>query len=98
LILPAIQKTRGRHKPAHAAKNPGCDTEGYDNRVSQGLAHATFRFSAEVLPRFVEISKDTFIPLAEVMAKHLDAPFPGMHIPTYDLFRVSRDAHFAVSD
>ena len=51
-----------------------------------------------MLPRFVEISKDTFIPLEDIIAKHLDALFPGMEIISYDLFRVTRDADFEVSD
>ena len=52
----------------------------------------------EVLPRFVEIAKDTFIPLEDIIAEHLDALFPGMEILSYDLFRVTRDADFEVSD
>ena len=52
----------------------------------------------EVLPRFVEISQDTFIPLEDIIASHLDALFPGMEILSYDLFRVTRDADFEVSD
>src|SRR5207237_8672767 len=52
----------------------------------------------EVLPRFVEIDKDTFIPLEDIIAHHLDALFPGMEIISYDLFRVTRDADFEVSD
>ena len=52
----------------------------------------------EVLPRFVEIEKDTFIPLEDVIARHLDALFPGMEIVSHDLFRVTRDADFEVSD
>ena len=52
----------------------------------------------EVLPRFVEIEKDTFIPLEDVIARHLDTLFPGMEIISHDLFRVTRDADFEVSD
>ena len=61
-------------------------------------AFARVKVPKEVLPRFVEISKDTFIPLEDVIAKHLDALFPGMDILSYDLFRVTRDADFEVSD
>ena len=46
----------------------------------------------------VEIEKDTFIPLEDVIARHLDALFPGMEIVSHDLFRVTRDADFEVSD
>jgi polyphosphate kinase len=59
---------------------------------------ARVKVPKEVLPRFVEIEKDTFIPLEDIIAKHLDALFPGMNIISYDLFRVTRDADFEVSD
>ncbi len=60
--------------------------------------YARVKVPKEVLPRFVEISPDTFIPLEQIIAKHLDALFPGMEIISYDLFRVTRDADFEVSD
>ncbi len=59
---------------------------------------ARVKVPKEVLPRFVEIKKDTFIPLEDVIARHLDALFPGMEIVSHDLFRVTRDADFEVSD
>ena len=52
----------------------------------------------EVLPRFVEIARDTFIPLEDVIASNFDTLFPGMRILSYDFFRVTRDAEFEVSD
>jgi polyphosphate kinase len=61
-------------------------------------AFARVKVPKEVLPRFVEISKNTFIPLEEVIAQHLDTLFAGMEIISYDLFRVTRDADFEVSD
>ena len=61
-------------------------------------AFARVKVPQEVLPRFVEISKDTFIPLEDIIAEHLDALFPGMEILSYDLFRVTRDADFEISD
>jgi polyphosphate kinase len=60
--------------------------------------YARVKVPKEVLPRFVEISKNTFIPLENVIAEHLDTLFPGMQILSYDLFRVTRDADFEVSD
>ncbi|HEY1507410.1 MAG TPA: polyphosphate kinase 1 [Solirubrobacteraceae bacterium] len=59
---------------------------------------ARVKVPKEVLPRFIEISKDTFVPLENVIAEHLDALFPGVEIISYDLFRVTRDADFEVSD
>ena len=61
-------------------------------------AFARVKVPKEVLPRFVQISADTFIPLEDIIAKHLDALFPGMEIISYDLFRVTRDADFEISD
>ncbi len=61
-------------------------------------AFARVKVPKEVLPRFVEIEKDTFIPLEDVIAEHLDALFPGMEILSHDLFRVTRDADFEISD
>ncbi len=61
-------------------------------------AFARVKVPKEVLPRFVEISKNTFIPLEDVIARHLDSLFPGMEIISHDLFRVTRDADFEVSD
>jgi polyphosphate kinase len=60
--------------------------------------YARVKVPKEVLPRFVEISPETFIPLEQIIARHLDALFPGMKIISYDLFRVTRDADFEVSD
>jgi polyphosphate kinase len=59
---------------------------------------ARVKVPKEVLPRFVEISKDTFVPLEEIIAHNLDQLFPGMKVISYDLFRVTRDADFEVSD
>ena len=61
-------------------------------------AFARVKVPKEVLPRFVEIAKDTFIPLEDIIARHLDALFPGMQVISHDLFRVTRDADFEVSD
>ncbi len=61
-------------------------------------AFARVKVPKEVLPRFVEISKDTFIPLEDIIARHLSTLFPGMEIISHDLFRVTRDADFEVSD
>ncbi len=61
-------------------------------------AFARVKVPKEVLPRFVEIDQNTFIPLEEIIAANLDVLFPGMQIISYDLFRVTRDADFEVSD
>ena len=61
-------------------------------------AYARVKVPKEVLPRFVEIEKEVFIPLEDIIARHLDSLFPGMEVLSYDLFRVTRDADFDVSD
>jgi polyphosphate kinase len=65
---------------------------------SEHDAYARVKVPKEVLPRFVEISQSTFVPLEDIIASHLDALFPGMEILSYDLFRVTRDADFEVND
>jgi len=52
----------------------------------------------EILPRLVEIGPRTFVPLETVIARHLDALFPGMEVRAHAAFRVVRDADFTVSD
>ncbi len=61
-------------------------------------SYARVKVPKEVLPRFIEIRKNTFIPLEDVIARHLDVLFPGMEIISHDLFRVTRDADFEVND
>ena len=60
--------------------------------------YARVKVPKEVLPRFVEIEQDTFIPLEDLIAHHLDTLFPGMEVVSHNLFRVTRDADFEVSD
>ena len=59
---------------------------------------ARVKVPKEVVPRFISISRDTFVPLEDLIARHLDALFPGMEIVSHGLFRVTRDADFTVSD
>ncbi|MHB8693590.1 MAG: polyphosphate kinase 1 [Solirubrobacteraceae bacterium] len=69
-------------------RDPGGDHDDY----------ARVKVPKEVLPRFAEISKNTFIPLEDIIASHLEVLFPGMEIVSHDLFRVTRDADFEVND
>jgi polyphosphate kinase len=68
--------------------DPTADTELY----------ARVKVPKEVLPRFVELGDDTYIPLEDIIAEHLDLLFPGMEVVSHNLFRVTRDADFDVSD
>ena len=60
--------------------------------------YARVKVPREVLPRFVEVAKATFVPLEAVIAEHLDTLFPGMEVVSHGLFRVTRDADFEISD
>ena len=69
-------------------RDPDSDTELF----------ARVKVPKEVVPRFLEISPGTYVTLEEVIARHLDELFPGMEILRHDVFRVTRDADFTVSD
>src|SRR3954452_2764353 len=66
--------------------------------VSEVETFARVKVPKEVLPRFLPIGGDTFVPLESVIARHLGELFPGMEIVRHDCFRVTRDADFTVSD
>src|SRR3954467_14165482 len=66
--------------------------------VTEAEGFARVKVPKEVLPRFLEIGNQAFIPLETVIARHLDALFPGMEILHSSVFRVTRDADFTVSD
>jgi polyphosphate kinase len=66
--------------------------------VNENEGFARVKVPKEVLPRFLEIGSNAFIPLETVIARHLDALFPGMEILHSSVFRVTRDADFTVSD
>jgi polyphosphate kinase len=68
--------------------------------VTDMRTFARVKVPKEMLPRFVPVAEGstTFVPLEEVIAHHLDWLFPGMEILDYDMFRVTRDADFTVSD
>ena len=59
---------------------------------------ARVKVPTEVLPRFVPANETTFVPLESVIARNLHELFPGMEVVRYDVFRVTRDADFTVSD
>ncbi len=61
-------------------------------------AFARVKVPKEVVERFVPVGGTTFVPLEQVIARHLDELFPGMEIRSWGTFRVTRDADFTVSD
>ena len=58
---------------------------------------ARVKVPREVMPRFW-FGDALFVPLEEVIARHLGELFPGMEILRHAYFRVTRDADFTVSD
>jgi polyphosphate kinase len=66
--------------------------------VSDHTTFARVKVPKEMLPRFVEITDGTFVPLEDVIASNLDTLFPGMEILDHSVFRVTRDGDFEVSD
>src|ERR1700754_1516773 len=62
-------------------------------------AFARVRVPKEMLPRFRPLADGrTFVPLEDLIAKHLHTLFPGMEVADIGFFRVTRDADFTVSD
>jgi polyphosphate kinase len=66
--------------------------------VSEIETFARVKVPKEVLPRFVAIGGGAYVPLEEVIARHLGQLFPGMEVVKHAMFRVTRDADFTVSD
>jgi polyphosphate kinase len=66
--------------------------------ISEEETFARVKVPKEVLPRFVQASETTWVPLEWVMARNLHELFPGMEVLRYSIFRVTRDADFTVSD
>jgi polyphosphate kinase len=66
--------------------------------VSRTETFARVKVPKEVLPRFVPLGGNVFVPLEAVIARHLEQLFPGMEVLRHDYFRVTRDADFTVSD
>ncbi|MCE9668509.1 polyphosphate kinase 1 [Myxococcus stipitatus] len=59
---------------------------------------ARVKVPKELLPRFLPLKGNVFVPLEEVIAQHLGDLFPGMEVLSWSLFRVTRDADFTVSE
>jgi polyphosphate kinase len=51
-----------------------------------------------LLPRFVAVGSQRFVPLEDVIAAHLDELFPGMEICQHHTFRVTRNEDVEVEE
>lgn len=59
---------------------------------------ARVKVPKELLPRFLPLKGNVFVPQEEVIAQHLGDLFPGMEVLSWGTFRVTRDADFTVSE
>ncbi|CAB4329242.1 unannotated protein [freshwater metagenome] len=50
------------------------------------------------LPRFIEVSRQRFVTLEDVISGHLDKLFPGMQVLQYHAFRVTRNEELEVEE
>ena len=92
-------RRRARAGPSRTSRTCRCRSRcGCATRCPRTETFARVKVPKEVLPRFVPIGDDVFVPLETVIARHLDQLFPGMEILRHDFFRVTRDADFTVSD
>lgn len=69
--------------------------------VSEQTVFARVKVPTEILPRYVAVRREgavLLVPLEDLIARHLDALFPGMEIVDTEVFRVTRDADLEVSD
>jgi polyphosphate kinase len=58
------------------------------------MARVKVPVSKDVSPRLIQVGTDyTFVTLDDLIANNLDMLFPGMHIESCDLFRVTRNAN-----
>lgn len=51
-----------------------------------------------VLARFVKLAEGRYIPLEEIIARHLNRMFPGMRVLTHAVFRVTRNEDIEVEE
>ena len=51
-----------------------------------------------LLPRFVDVGSERFVPLEEIIAAHLDDLFPGMDVLQHHTFRVTRNEDVEVEE
>jgi polyphosphate kinase len=51
-----------------------------------------------VLPRFVQLDEGRFVPLEDVIARHLDQLFSGMQVVSHHVFRVTRNEDVEVEE
>jgi polyphosphate kinase len=59
---------------------------------------ARVKVPKELIPRFLPVKGNVFVPLEEIIAQHLGELFPGMEVQAWGMFRVTRDADFTVSE
>lgn len=51
-----------------------------------------------MLPRFIELSNSTYVPIETVVAEHINELFPGFTLSKYSSFRVTRNADITIEE
>ena len=68
-----------------------------DDANENELKYAMIRIP-RLLPRFVHISPDTYIPIESLVREHIHNIFPGYHIVSSATFRVTRNADIVIEE
>ncbi len=51
-----------------------------------------------ILPRYVELSSSTYVPIGSVVVQHIEELFPGYSLIRYTPFRVTRNADMTIEE
>ena len=51
-----------------------------------------------LLPRFIQVDRQRFVPLEDIIAAHLDDLFPGMEVLQHHTFRITRNEDLEVEE
>ncbi len=51
-----------------------------------------------MLPRFIELNSNTYVPIETLVAEHISELFPGFNLLKYSSFRVTRNADITIEE
>lgn len=71
-------------------------------KLSDPLDDENFRYGMiripRVLPRFVQVSEDTYVPIETIVHRHAEEIFPGFNLISSAPFRVTRNADIVIEE
>ncbi|QKF64926.1 RNA degradosome polyphosphate kinase [Campylobacter corcagiensis] len=71
-------------------------------KLSDPLDDENFRYGMiripRVLPRFVQVSEDTYVPIETIVHRHAEEIFPGFNLVSSAPFRVTRNADIIIEE